>query len=292
MTLGVFVVAAELACAGGGGQEPSVKQGISSTTSTAPVPEETTVETAAVDAEIPVGSSPGAIVVGGGSVWVKNHLEETVSRIDPRTNKVVATIPLGRGQFGYLTYGAGALWATNNDANTVSRIDPGTNRVVATIRVGSNPQGIAVSADGVWVANHREASLSRIDTRTNRVVATIRLPSDPQAVAADQSAVWVGLAGAGEVIRLDPRTRKVTGRIPVGRRLWEARARRGRALGHERMRGRHHCTSDRSSRRESGGRDRCRRSRARHSPRIRLCLGRRTDYWNSCADRSKAERGR
>jgi serine/threonine-protein kinase len=44
---------------------------------------------------IKVGREPMAIAASRGAVWVADALDETLSRIDPRTNRVTATIPLG-----------------------------------------------------------------------------------------------------------------------------------------------------------------------------------------------------
>jgi YVTN family beta-propeller protein len=111
------------------------------------------------------GPSPTALAVGAGAVWVANRfvvsggslghlpptMRGTVSRIDPATNAVVATIPVGHDPFG-IAADDGAVWVANRTGFTVSRIDPRTNRVVATIRIGNRPQGIAVGAGAVWVA--------------------------------------------------------------------------------------------------------------------------------------------
>ena len=39
---------------------------------------------------------PTLLAVGAGSVWTANHIGYSVSQIDPRANKIVRTIPLGR----------------------------------------------------------------------------------------------------------------------------------------------------------------------------------------------------
>jgi DNA-binding SARP family transcriptional activator/DNA-binding beta-propeller fold protein YncE len=39
---------------------------------------------------------PTLLAVGAGSVWTANHTGYSVSKIDPRTNKIVRTIPIGR----------------------------------------------------------------------------------------------------------------------------------------------------------------------------------------------------
>ena len=49
------------------------------------LPQLTTLE---VTRRIRVGRAPKDIVVGEGSVWVANYLDGTISRIDPRTNRI------------------------------------------------------------------------------------------------------------------------------------------------------------------------------------------------------------
>src|SRR5262249_13344970 len=106
--------------------------------------------------------SPTVLATGEGAVWVANRVvppngvapsgkRGTVSRIDPRTNAVIATITVGREPFG-IAVGDGAVWVGNRTDFTVSRIDPRSNRVTATIKIGNRPQGVAVGAGRVWVS--------------------------------------------------------------------------------------------------------------------------------------------
>jgi YVTN family beta-propeller protein len=50
-----------------------------------------------------------ALAAGADAVWVTNQAEGTVSRIDPRTNKIVKTIRLGFNPHGVAVAG-GAIW--------------------------------------------------------------------------------------------------------------------------------------------------------------------------------------
>jgi YVTN family beta-propeller protein len=109
--------------------------------------------------------NPTAVAVGEDAVWVASRVSTftsstlhkpsvrrgIVSRIDPRTNAVVATIPVGADPFG-IAVGDGSVWVANRRGFTVSRIDPQTNKVVASIPVGNRPQGIAAGNGAVWVA--------------------------------------------------------------------------------------------------------------------------------------------
>jgi branched-chain amino acid transport system substrate-binding protein len=95
-------------------------------------------------------ASPYAITVGDGAVWVTDALADTVSRIDPALNAVVATIKVGRRPTR-IAVGEGAVWVLNAGDGTVTRIDPERNAATATIRVGKDLTGITAGLGGVWV---------------------------------------------------------------------------------------------------------------------------------------------
>jgi YVTN family beta-propeller protein len=64
-----------------------------------------------VGEEIEVGKHPIGVAAGGGSLWVANGGEKTISEIDPRTNEVVDTIPTRYYPYN-LVYGHGFLWVS------------------------------------------------------------------------------------------------------------------------------------------------------------------------------------
>src|SRR6185369_6595973 len=93
----------------------------------------------------------------------------SVQRIDPQSNSVVATIPVGpRPRF--LAAGAGGVWTLNQGDGTVSRVDPVTNTLAATIpaQVPGGGGDIAVGAGRVWV-RATSIALSVIDPATNQI---------------------------------------------------------------------------------------------------------------------------
>jgi len=159
-----------------------------------------------------VGDAGGQVAVGYGSVWVSNTGRDSVSRIDPATNKVVATIRVGSAPFG-VAVGVGAVWVTNQDGNTVSRIDPSRNRVAATIRVGMLPIGVAITPGAVWVGNHHGDSVVVIDPTTNEVVKTVSVGSTPVGgpahMVAGAGAVWIGVPDTSSITRIDTATSTV-----------------------------------------------------------------------------------
>jgi DNA-binding beta-propeller fold protein YncE len=207
-----------------GGQAPS-PQPAPPAQATRPQPA-TTAPRSPVVATIGTGGFPYGMAFGAGSLWVAGS--DHVSRIDPASNRVEATIPFSAGGYGHaavgpsgLTFGAGAVWAPMAVPGAVWQIDPASNRVVARIPLaGPLRETISVSATrgAVWVAARGEGEsglLFRVDPARLRVVAAIRFDGVPTAVAAGPTAVWVTTAG-GRVLQVDPKRNRVTGSVNTG----------------------------------------------------------------------------
>jgi YVTN family beta-propeller protein len=142
-------------------------------------------------------------------VWVTSTERSTVARVDPHTNLIVETIPVGSSP-RFIATGVGAVWTLNQGDGSVSRIDPKTNKVAATIEVGVPGSGgdIAVGEGSVWVTAF-EYPLSRIDPSTNTVVQQF-YGKGGDAVRVGLGSVWLSNLEAGNVWRIDPRRVEAT----------------------------------------------------------------------------------
>jgi ABC-type transport system substrate-binding protein/DNA-binding SARP family transcriptional activator len=161
---------------------------------------------------IAVGHGPTAVAVGGGQVWVVNQLDRTVSAINPRALKEVATFRVGNGATA-AAFGGGALWVANATDATVSRIEPTLGRV-ATISLAGAPQALAAGRDGLWVTSST-GQLLLIDFESNRAQA-FPIGSSPAGVALGGGSVWVSNTAEATVTRFKPSSGKVT-KINVGK---------------------------------------------------------------------------
>jgi len=120
-------------------------------------------------ADIPVPSEPHRVAYGAGAAWVGNWHDNSVSRIDPQTNRVVGPpIPIGF-RAGNLVVGAGSVWVTSDyrveaaaEDVVVVRIDPQTNRAVETIAVSGHPIDVAATGGAVWVSVADPGTVLRI----------------------------------------------------------------------------------------------------------------------------------
>jgi YVTN family beta-propeller protein len=177
--------------------------------------------------QVPGGAS-GSLAVGSGAVWVTNAEGDSLSRINPSTNRVEATIAIGDDP-EFVTTGAGAVWV-QDEQGLLHRIDPSTNRVTGRADLGLEAVGRnALWVIGPWAPN---GALRRVDPVSLRPVGPF-LATDilPASVAVAGRQVWVGKyfffcehhhLGGPPIIsfawfRLDPRTLEpLSGPVYVG----------------------------------------------------------------------------
>jgi YVTN family beta-propeller protein len=190
-------------------------------------PPVTPVQPSPVVATIGIGGLSYGMAAGAGALWVAGS--DHVTRIDPATNSVEATIRVGATGSGPadVAFGPGAVWVPVAVPGAMFAINPATNKVTARISLGGPLRGpISVSATrgAVWVACCGESgaaasdeggTLFRVDPRRKRVVAEIALPANPVAVAADPSAAWVATA-SGRVLQVSPKRNRVVGDVDAG----------------------------------------------------------------------------
>lgn len=101
------------------------------------------------------------------AVWGSCFLDQdtgTVTRIDPTTNEVVATIQLGGVPTGFFEVD-GRVWIStvSRDVGAVERVDLETNTVdrVLVIGPGFDPDPAAIAAGSVWMANDGQGEVHR-----------------------------------------------------------------------------------------------------------------------------------
>jgi peptide/nickel transport system substrate-binding protein len=168
---------------------------------------------ARITGQYPVGRGPSALAAGGGSVWVANAGDGTVSRIEPGSDQI-ATIPVGAGPAD-LAFAAGSLWATDR-GGAVSQISPAANRVVRRIAAGNAPRGVVAGFGALWVASEADRTVVRIDLGKGAARQRIDLGANPTALAAGAGAVWVTSEEGATVFRIEPNSRTVVSTIGVG----------------------------------------------------------------------------
>ena len=174
-----------------------------------------------VGASVIVAGSLAAFLLRGSddddaSVTVKAN---SVAVIDPRTNEIVASVPVGTGP-SRIVAGAGAVWVLNGGDLTLSRIDPKT-KATTTVATGTRPSDFTIGAGSLWLVTPCPGSgLFRLDPDSRTVERIVKLPwkcvggDGPSYVAYGYGDVWVASEEDSVVWRIDSRRNAVEAKIP------------------------------------------------------------------------------
>lgn len=171
---------------------------------------------------IPVSGICLAMDVGFDAVWVGSCGDApTITRIDPRTAKIVATIPLAAGsdlrEESSLAAGEGGVWALTGDPKPkIVKIDPATDTIAATYDQPRGSAAIRAAYGALWVTDAPAGKLLHLDPKDAKVVAEIPVGQVPRFLAVGENGVWVMNQLDATVSHVDPKTDKVVATIPVG----------------------------------------------------------------------------
>jgi DNA-binding SARP family transcriptional activator/ABC-type branched-subunit amino acid transport system substrate-binding protein len=134
-----------------------------------------------------------AIAAGNGGVWAIQADDNSVAKIDPRTNTITQRIKLRSEGLSSLAVGASDVWAADPFGARVWRIDPGL-KLPRKIPLDPGVSSVSAGAGGVWATNELGGLVYRIDASTNKANVA-RRTDRPAAVAVGGDAAWVSVAG-------------------------------------------------------------------------------------------------
>jgi len=152
-----------------------------------------------------------AIAFGVGSLWVAHGKANQVTRVDPKTNKTTATIPVP-GDPSSLGIGEGYVWVATEKG--VVQIDPSGNSILTTIKVGGSPGGLQVTGGTVYVATGNN-KISRVDAQSGAVAAPIPVGTSAAYYTVGAGSLWVSYPVDNVVRRVDLNTRKKVGDVKM-----------------------------------------------------------------------------
>jgi ABC-type branched-subunit amino acid transport system substrate-binding protein/DNA-binding SARP family transcriptional activator len=140
------------------------------------------------------GIQAQAIAAGGAGVWVLGQDGE-IARIDRASNRIAVRDRIRASAVASLAVGAGSAWVSAPGDGTVWRVHPGPQLVMRTIETGAGVGDLSFGAGRLWAVNPLRGTLLQIDPSRNRVSRTVRLGGTPRSVAAGPEGVWVAVAG-------------------------------------------------------------------------------------------------
>ena len=159
----------------------------------------------------------GGLVSAFESVWVPNCGNGTLSRIEPTTGKVTATIEVAVAAVPMaIAASPDSIWLLSDERTTLSRIDPAANSVVAEVRVEAGCNSVVFAESALWLTCPALNKVIRVDPRTNLATKRIEVAAKPISLAFGEGSIWVLCQTDGKVARIDPKTDKVTATIELG----------------------------------------------------------------------------
>ncbi len=163
-----------------------------------------------------IKGGPDWLAITEDSVWTNSRGTNMVFRLDPKSDKVLAAVPVSKPCSGFAV-ADGTLWSPSCDEHVIYRIDLKTNQVVAKVPVGpaNSEGGIAFGAGSAWMPSDPQGVVSRIDPATNSVIAQIHVAPDSFTAVYAYNLVWVSSTGKSLVSVIHPATNKVIAEIPV-----------------------------------------------------------------------------
>ncbi len=156
-----------------------------------------------------------------GMLYVTTELDKAITIIDPKTEKIVGTVPTGAEQshMFILSHDGKRGYTANVGVGSVSVLDMAGQKTIAVIPISRNVQRISISNDDRWVFTSDQAKpqLAVIDTATNTVKAAITLPGRGYGGAPTRDGRYLLLAipKTSQVAVIDLGTMAVTQTIDV-----------------------------------------------------------------------------
>ncbi|MFZ0520067.1 MAG: cytochrome D1 domain-containing protein [Candidatus Acidiferrales bacterium] len=156
-----------------------------------------------------------------GLLYVTTELDRTVTIIDPKTLKLVGTIPTGQDESHMLVFSHDGRfgYTANVKPGTVSVLDLKARKLLSVIPVSPATQRISISVDDrmVFTADQTKPRVAVIDTATNKLKTWISLSAVGYGTATTRDGRWllVAIQSTSQVAVVDLQTLQVARTIDV-----------------------------------------------------------------------------
>ncbi len=154
-------------------------------------------------------------------LYVTTELDQAIAIVDPRTLKIVGSVPTNQPESHMLTITRDGQrgYTANVGPGTISVLDLKARKTIAVIPVAQKIQRVSLSRDDklLFTADQTKPLLAVIDTATNRIKAWIPLPAPGYGTASTSDGRWliVGMPTVNKVAVVDLNDFKVAHVIDV-----------------------------------------------------------------------------
>jgi YVTN family beta-propeller protein len=169
------------------------------------------------------GVRPHCPIIGpkDGLLYITTELDSSVAIIDPKTLKIVGSIPTTQPESHMLAITADGKYGytANVGPGTVSVLDLAQRKTIAVIPVATHVQRISVSPDNRWAftSDTQQPRLAVINTSTRKVERWISLPATGygSAFSNDGKQLLIALPNANRVAVIDLASSRIVKTVDV-----------------------------------------------------------------------------
>ena len=170
-------------------------------------------------ATVKLGQTADWVAITADAVWVASTGPFAVHRIDPKTNRLAASVNLPGEPCAGLAVGSGSLWVPLCTAPTsLAKVSLKSSQLVSIFPVGpaAAEGGIAYGAGSVWLIVNKSGDLARIAPGSGKILRTYRLPAGSYNPIFADGTIWVSHAEGAELTGVDAATGKVSATVATG----------------------------------------------------------------------------
>ena len=163
---------------------------------------------------VEVGADIRALAVYGDSLWLARGSTKEVVRVDVRTRRIVAQLPVP-GTPTSLAVASGGIWVGVTDDEgraTLARLDRGSGALKQSIAVREGIGGIVAAAGVVWIVKAATNKVSRTTAGADHLTDWASLPGEVGSMSYGDGALWLTMPAEDAVAKVEVRT----GRSVVG----------------------------------------------------------------------------
>ena len=156
-----------------------------------------------------------------GLLYITTELENSVTIVDPKSLRIVGSIPTGQSESHMLAISSDGRrgYTANVASGTVSVLDLVARKTITVISVAPRVQRISITPDNrtLFTADTTKPQLAVIDTATNKVTRWITLPESGYGTAPTHNGQWllVAMPKANKVAVVDLKTLELTRTVEV-----------------------------------------------------------------------------